>query len=129
MSLAVSKVKPGRSPLHGWGVFALVDVSAGDVLEESPVLLVPLDEWEQVPSLQHFVFEWDECSVAVALGSASLYNHGFVPSAVVTLDAERGTVVVTAVSDIEAGCEVLIEYAPVEMIDLWGIVPPSAVLM
>lgn len=121
MMLAVSCVRVGKSALHGWGVFAAVDIPAGFVVEEAPVLVLPTKEWEQVSCLHHYVFEWAEGEVAVALGSVSLYNHSSSPSAVVEVDVFAGVARVLALRDVRAGEELLIEYASADEMHLWGI--------
>jgi SET domain-containing protein len=99
------------SNIHGRGVFAARRFEAGDVIEECPVLAVPGD---QAPLLDEtdlygFTFEWED-GVAVALGFGSLYNHSWNPNARYDHDYDRDLVVYSAVTAIDAGEEIRVNY-------------------
>ncbi len=62
----------------GRGVFAAKDFRTGELIEASPVILLPKDEPFQQTVLMKYVFKWfgpnDDCD-ALALGVGSLFNH------------------------------------------------------
>jgi hypothetical protein len=114
-------VRVERSPVHGRGVFACRHVTAGEVLERSPLLLLPRaeSEWSTVG---FHVFEWDEETVALVLGATSLVNHHDRPSAEVRFDEETLSADLVAVCDIVTDGEVFISYGTGDDLLGWGIV-------
>lgn len=99
-------------PGKGRGVFATEDIPAGTEIERVPVLLMPEDDaLNDVCSdlLSHYVFEWEEGVVALALGFGSMYNHSYDANARYD-DEGKQTKVYTAVKDIVAGEEITINY-------------------
>ena len=101
-----------RVPKKGLGVFARKMIPKGTVIERVPVIVMPLqDVFNQTPEpkLAEYVFNWDEDTVAIALGYGSLYNHSYRPNA--RFDAKSGrTQVFTAIRNIEAGEEITVNY-------------------
>ena len=73
-------VEVRRSPLHGYGVFALRDISKGEIIEECYTIRL-LSAWYDVDdTLKDFVFATGPNkkgmpSSMVALGHAMIYNH------------------------------------------------------
>jgi uncharacterized protein len=115
-------VYTGPSYVHGRGVFAARRFETGDVIEECPVLTVSED---QAPLLDEtdlygFTFEWGD-GVALALGFGSLYNHSWIPNARYDHDYDRDLVVYSAVTTIDAGKEITVNYSgdPDGRIELW----------
>ena len=98
----------------GRGVVAGRRFSAGEVVDEAPVVVVPAREWPMLQGtvLSRYCFEWDEStgSVAVALGRASLFNHSYTPNVATEKHVRRRFIVFTARRDIEAGEELTIHY-------------------
>ena len=37
-----NKIELRKSTIHGWGVFAKENISAGEILEEIPFLIIPI---------------------------------------------------------------------------------------
>jgi hypothetical protein len=60
-------------------------------------------------SLANFCFAWSTCTVALALGYGSLYNHSFRPNARYE-DVWPQTKEFTALRDIEPGEEITVNY-------------------
>ena len=84
--LAGSALRVARSPLHGLGVFAAVDLAADVVVHVAPVLLMTdsdVDTLESTP-LRGYVYGWDPegDTAAFALGIGSLINHDGDPNCV-----------------------------------------------
>ena len=108
-------------PGKGRGVVAIRKIARGELIETAPVVVVPAVQVQGV--LEHYVFDWPYLSdkVAVALGCGSLYNHSYAPNAVYLKHLEERVLEYTALRDIEAGEEILINYngAPDDMTPLW----------
>jgi hypothetical protein len=104
----------------GRGVFAVVDIASGTVIERAPVLLLPKsqvfgdsDVARRMAHLSWYVFEWTGITkreyVALALGYGSIYNHSYTPNAGYTR-VPPDMLEFTAGRDIAAGEEILINY-------------------
>lgn len=108
----VSRVYRASSPLHGDGVFAAVDLAAGDIVEVCPVLVIAAHDVEafNTTGLDHYCYAWADGAVALALGLGSLYNHSFTPNAGFDTDEEAETVTITALTEIARGEEIRFNY-------------------
>lgn len=104
----------GRTEARGRGVFTAGALSAGDVIESCPVLLLPADDRKRIHAsrLHDYYLEWPDGSgrIAIMLGYGSLYNHGRPANARLEFDLEGEGVSLFATRDIEAGEELLIDY-------------------
>jgi SET domain-containing protein len=111
------------SPIHGLGVFAAVARQPGDLLEVSPVLVVPRTQVEalQKTSLHEYYFRWPPSAAALALGYGSLYNHSYHPTARAQLDVQRGVLLFIARQPIHRNQEVTINYNgdPTDLTPTW----------
>jgi hypothetical protein len=101
-------------------VFTTRAVRAGQVLEVAPVLVVPDAQRPALERtrLREHVWEWDD-GVAVGLGLISLVNHGVPGNARWESDVEAGELWLSAVDDLPAGAEVLVDYTLGGEIELW----------
>ena len=78
------------SELKGRGVFATKDFYVGDLVESSPVLIIPEEECKilrRCSSAWHYLFPWLEYQTtqgrrAVAMGYGMLFNHDDDPNCV-----------------------------------------------
>ena len=74
-----SKVYVDKSPVHGWGVFAKGPIRQGEIIEECPVLKLPIENGESTALLIDYRFNWPQGNEweeqVVAFGYGSLYNH------------------------------------------------------
>lgn len=100
----------------GRGVFAVVDIPGGTLIESAPVLLIPHSQvFGEHPSarISWYVFDWEGVTkshyVALALGYGSIYNHSYAPNAKYTKVAPD-VIEFQALHDIAAGDEILINY-------------------
>jgi len=97
----------------GRGVFAIVDIARGTVIERAPVLVLPVDEICR-PSgrtrLEEYCFHWGRGTVALPLGYGALYNHSYTPNARYDDRARSGTKIFTALRDIAKGEEITVSY-------------------
>ena len=108
---APQSIEVRQSPRHDRGVFAIKNIRAGELIEESPVLKFPeLDLYSRKGTLQlaNYVFAWSAGTVGLALGFGSIYNHSYSPNAFYkdTRDSKR----YIALTDIAAGEEITINY-------------------
>jgi len=109
-----SAIYVAPSDLHGQGVFAARDISAGEIIEICPVLLFPKAQLANIRQtiLDDYYFDWGEDGewYAVCLGYGSLYNHSYAPNAEYGMDFEAKTIDIYCVGDIHAGSEILVNY-------------------
>lgn len=99
-------------PGKGRGVFATQDIAEGDEIERVPVLVMPANDalHDDISDLlSHYVFEWEEGTVGLALGFGSMYNHSYTANGRYD-DVGKQTKLYTAVRDIAAGEEITINY-------------------
>lgn len=96
----------------GRGVFARKDFAAGDVIEECPVIVLTEAEDKDVQKtiLGRYVYEWEEKTSAVVLGYGSIFNHSYSPNAQYTRNFKKNLLVYTAIKDIPAGTEIVVNY-------------------
>jgi uncharacterized protein len=107
-------VKP--STIAGLGVFANERIAKDDVIEECPVLPLPLHPGDVSPLLIDYRFnfpsgtgsQWAE--QVVCLGFGSLYNHSNNNNAHWYSDNDNRTLKFFAVRDIEPGEEIFTYY-------------------
>ncbi|CEH16581.1 hypothetical protein CBOM_06517 [Ceraceosorus bombacis] len=105
-------------PERGRGVFATRDLSAGTVIDISPVLLFPADEYEQHgqhTQLDSYTFVWrrskEGSEMALALGLGSLFNHDpIAPNVSYTLDHSSQVIRFTTARPAQKGEELCISY-------------------
>jgi len=111
------KIEIGRSPVHGWGVFAKETISANEILEEVPYLRVPMERGESSPLFIDYRFNYPANdnwhSQVLPYGSACLYNHSNDPSAYWITDEENETFIFKSNRDIKAGEEIFTYYGDV----------------
>ena len=105
----------------GRGVFAVVPIPAGTLIERVPVLLIPREQVFAAaaggpspgPQISWYVFDWAGHTkrdyVALALGYGSIYNHADEPNAEWTPEPPDA-LAFRAARNIAAGDEVFISY-------------------
>lgn len=68
----------------GRGVFALEDLSKGEIIEICPLLEVAVDDvfalTDSLLATYYFSFTDEPDKVAIALGYGSIYNHSYHPN-------------------------------------------------
>ncbi len=121
-------VKDTGTP-KGKGVFAARTFGAGEVVEESPVILFRKSYGMLHKELKTFVFHWEvpegaAATQALALGYGSLYNHSNPSNMRYVTDVEALVIRFIAVRDIAPGEELTINYnsdggEPVSEEDWW----------
>jgi len=109
-----TKIYVDKSPIHGLGVFASQKINQDEVIEEVPVLTLPINKGESSGILLDYRFnwpqgvEWDE--QVVGLGFSSLYNHSDDANAYWVSDLERKTFKFISNREINEGEEIFIWY-------------------
>jgi uncharacterized protein len=111
----------------GRGVFATVSFACGELIEASPIILIPAEQWPQIEPtvLALYIFNFGptpaEEDAAIALGYGSLYNHSFTPNAQYSKSWEEQLIRFVALRDIEAGEEITINYngSPDDQTPIW----------
>jgi uncharacterized protein len=115
----------GQSAGKGRGVFARRRIGRGEVVERSPLIVIPAAQWGLVESTVfcNYTFTWgrDGNDAAVALGYGSLYNHSYTPNARYVPRFADQALEFVALRDIEPGEEVTINYnrEPGDRSPLW----------
>lgn len=107
----------------GRGVIAMQDIAKGELIERSPVVIIPHEDRIRTDSTVVFtyVFMWekDACEedlykhrgrAAIALGYTSLLNHSYAPNADFTHHIDEMVLDIHALRDIAAGEEITIDY-------------------
>ncbi|MCA0983633.1 SET domain-containing protein [Halobacillus yeomjeoni] len=99
---------------YGRGVFTTRKIKKGDLIEQSPVIVVPSRERRFITKtvLSNYFFNWGRSfnDVAVALGYGSLFNHSYSPNAYFKNNLRASTVDFYAYKDIQAGEEITVNY-------------------
>ncbi len=110
-------------PKKGRGIVATQGIREGELIERSPVLIIPRNDRALVdPTIMFtYVFMWEHGTVeedlykhdgraAIALGFTSLLNHSYRPNADFFRHIDELMIDVVALRDIEAGEEITIDY-------------------
>jgi SET domain-containing protein len=104
-------VEVKESPLHGKGVFASQDIPKGQVIVESHMVLIHVNENlpEELATLQ---FPWTDEYDAICLSDVgSFFNHdGQANAEVIKRDFTNQVQTFSARSDIRKGDEIMIYY-------------------
>ncbi len=102
------------SELGGRGVFTAAAISAGSLIEVSPVLVLSAKDCKRIhkTKLHDYYFIWgDEDQYgAIPLGYGCLYNHSYTPNAQYRPDFENDTLDFFALKNIPAGEEITVNY-------------------
>jgi hypothetical protein len=108
---------------RGRGVVALADLEAGQLIERSPVLVIPSEDRAAVDAsiVFTYVFMWEHGTTeedlyqhkgrsAIALGCTSLLSHSFTPNCTFVRRIDELVIDVFADRPIKAGEELTIDY-------------------
>ena len=104
----------------GRGVFALVDIKKGEIIEVSPVVTVSKENLvESGEAPDGYLLNWDEDTEGeehcMPLGYIMLYNHSNEPTMALENDMEEYTITAIAARNIKAGEELTWNYS----CDIW----------
>ena len=108
------RLRIAEAPRVGRGVFAERDYEAGEVIESSPVIVIPASDWEHLEKTElfNYCYAWGERldQMAIALGYGSLYNHSYAPNARYLRRCDDRLIDFVALRPIRRGEEVTINY-------------------
>lgn len=98
--------------INGRGVFATADIKKGETIENVPLLLIPIKEFELVKKtkLYYYFFEYTNSHFAIALGYGSLYNHSYTPNARYLYSFKNKELIIKAIKNIKKGEEIFFNY-------------------
>lgn len=103
-----------HTPNRGRGIFALVDLPEGLLLETAPVIVMPGAQRTLIDQtlLHDYIFIWGEAEdqCCMALGYVALYNHASPANCDYLMDFKQQTISIITVRNIAAGEELLINY-------------------
>jgi SET domain-containing protein len=112
-----NKIYIDKSPVHGIGVFAKFDIEQNELIEECPVLTLPIQKGEPSSLLIDYRFNWPQGlefeEQVIALGYGSIYNHSNTPNAHWISDIEKRTFKFISNRKINAGEEIFTWYGDV----------------
>ena len=98
----------------GRAVFTLTAIPAGEVVENSPVIVMQKEDRLHLDKtlLHDYIFEWghskEQC--CMALGLIPIYNHSYESNCEYFMDFDEDSVIVKTVRAIAAGEELTINY-------------------
>lgn len=107
------------STIHGWGVFADKVIFEGDIIEETPIFDIGMNNGETSMCAIDYRFNWPQDSgnnwtkQVVAGGFGSFYNHSESPNAAWRSNLERGTFEFFAVKMIHPDEEIVTWYGDI----------------
>ncbi|MFC4559503.1 SET domain-containing protein [Virgibacillus kekensis] len=99
---------------YGRGVFALRQFKKGELIESTPVIILPGFERRHIKKtkISEYFFNWEKNneSFAIALGYGSLYNHSYKPNAKFVNNLAKKTIDFYALTHIEEEEEIMVNY-------------------
>ncbi len=104
----------GPTQKMGRGVFTSEEITAGTIIEISPVVIMSNEERKLLDQTQlhDYIFEWgttgDQC--CMALGYVAVYNHSYSSNCEYVMDYTEVMINIIAIRDIAAGEELFINY-------------------
>ena len=107
------KIVVGESPVHGLGVFAAVDLSAGETLERCAYIVIDDDDLQEENRLNDYMFTSPDAPTdyLVVMGCGMLYNHSDNANAGWEVDeTDNRFLRFYADRDIKAGEEIFHDY-------------------
>ncbi len=112
-----TKIYVDKSPIYGWGVFASQDIIEGEIIEEVPILTLPINKGDVSGILLDYRFNWPQGveweEQVVGLGFASLYNHSDTANAYWVSELDKRTFKFISNRNISAGEEIFVWYGDV----------------
>lgn len=96
---------------YGRGLYAARKIRKGEVVERSPVIVIPYHERVSGTTIEVYLFEWRRDDRALALGLGSLFNHSGKRSNI-TYNPVHQTkeILFVALRDIRKGEQLFINY-------------------
>ena len=106
------KITVADSPIHGQGVFAVVDIAKGEVIERCPYIVIDDDDLQEENRLNDYLFTSPDASTdyLVLMGYGMMYNHSDEANSEWEIDDDNRFVRFTALRDISKGEEIFQNY-------------------
>jgi SET domain-containing protein len=95
------------------GVFASSNIKKGEIIEESPVIVIPKKDQKVLDKtyIFNYYFDWGNSDQpAIALGFGSLFNHSYDPNAEYKENVKKRIMIFRSIKDIKKGEEILTNY-------------------
>jgi uncharacterized protein len=112
-----------NTKLKGRGVFAQKRFLKGEIIETTPVVVVPVEQVELIDQtiLTYYYYDWEDKAVAIALGLCTLFNHSYHPNTYYIKKFSEREVQYIAYRDIEVGEEITANYngSPDDKSPIW----------
>ncbi|MGC6484565.1 MAG: SET domain-containing protein [Candidatus Puniceispirillales bacterium] len=112
LTVPENKITVADSPIHGQGVFALVDIKKGEVIERCPYIVIDDDDLQEENRLNDYLFTSPDASTdyLVVMGYGMMYNHDDNANSEWEIDQDNRFVRFTATRDIKKGDEIFQNY-------------------
>jgi uncharacterized protein len=98
----------------GFGVFTYDDIAAEEIIEISPVIVLPKKDKVLLDKtgLYFYIFDWgdDTQECAMAMGYVPVYNHSYESNCEYFMDFDDKTIFIKTVRAVKKGEELTINY-------------------
>jgi len=109
-----SKIEVRMTPDKGWGVFATEFIGEGEVIEETPLVTLPIDVDNPNEVFVDYRFNWPRVEnpdeLVLPMGYGSMYNHSEDYNAVWEDHPEYKAFQYVSIRDIQPDEEITIYY-------------------
>ncbi|MFN6572759.1 SET domain-containing protein [Dendronalium sp. ChiSLP03b] len=113
----------GNTNLKGRGVFAQKPFLKGELIERTPVVVIPAEQVKLIDQtvLGNYYYDWEDNAAAIALGLSSLINHSYNPNSYYVKKFSDRKLELIAYQDIEVGEEITANYngSPNDKSPIW----------
>lgn len=111
---APTKVEVRESSIHGYGVFAIEPISAGELIEECHLITIPIRMGHIPQFMVDYKFNYPSgqkpIEYVLPLGYGCIYNHSNENNAMWRTNLDKKLFEFFAICDIEVGEEICTDY-------------------
>ncbi len=106
------KIEIRKTAHKGWGVFALQDFEAFELVESAPVVVMSAEEMKLLDQtkLHDYIFHWENGGCCMALGNTPIFNHAAPSNCEYYQDYENEIIEIKTVRAVKKGEELTINY-------------------
>jgi SET domain-containing protein len=102
----------------GRGVIATRDIQIGEIIDIAHVIVITMKEYKAIRKtvLYNYIFDWGDPSnpknntSAIIMSPCEFCNHDYDPNAEYKQDYEHGTIVFSAIKNIQQDEEITVNY-------------------
>ncbi len=96
----------------GWGIFALRNFEADELVESAPVIVMSAEEMKLLnqTKLHDYIFHWENDGCCMAMGYVPVFNHAAPSNCEYFQHYEEGLIEIRTVGPVKAGEEMTINY-------------------